>query len=67
MMGILKVEERESRGSEEPNLAVAGDIIPWEKKHEKQVVLGVVVVKTVKVSFGMWSFLWRSHVGRNSA
>lgn len=66
MMGILKVEERESRGSEEPNWAVAGDIIPWEKKHEKQ-VLGVVVVRTVKVSFGMWSFLWRSGVGRNSA
>lgn len=61
MMGILKVEGRESRGPEEPDLAVAGDIIPWEKECEKQVVCGVAV------SFGMWSFLWGSHVGSYSA
>lgn len=67
MMGILKVEGRESRGPEEPDLAVAGDIIPWEKECEKQVVWGVAVARTVKVSFGMWSFLWGSHVGSYSA
>lgn len=67
MMGILKEEGRESRGPEEPDLAVAGDIIPWEKEREKQVVWGVAVVRIVRVSFGTWSFLWSSHVGSYSA
>lgn len=66
-MGVLKVVLSKSRGSEESNLSVGDDIIYslGKIKMKSKLFWMYVMVRAVKVSFGMWSFLWSNHMGRS--